>query len=280
MQAQAQDQKSFEVHYSILQENGTLARKIHVLRGKDPEDVKDTLSKALEAEKTDMRKVNVYKVNEIKPGELNGKEIKNIIRDDSVPKEKKDTPKKQPSAGPPAEQPAERPENPANRKTSFICDVKQSVITDKDGVRTLKLVLEVSGSQVNGVQIGMLRYRPQESLEITCEPLQADLLLDDRFQKPEKQLTLDDTARTRKHEEIKTAAQKADTQKADAGKADAGKIILPKTALSQGVDSKETKYFFDRLTRQMFAVSKTGEVSKVDGPPEPLRQSEGGYRGQ
>lgn len=301
---QAQEQKSFDIHFSMLQENGTLARKVQVVPGKNKEDAVDTMKKSLEVEKVDMRKINIYKV-ELSASKLAGEKSETVLESKSQPPVKKNTfgfgseksepgSSKQPETKkaeaekfvPRKPELAETPNSFANRVMSFICDVKQNVITNKDGVRTLKLVLEISGTQVNGVQGGMLKYRPQESLKITCEPIQVDML-DDKTKKPERQMTLDDATRTRKQEEKKEQEAKQAKDKKPDGKAkpedkpaQPETVTLPGTALSQGVDSKGNQYFFERTTRQMYAVTKTGVVSKVDGPPEPLTQRSGGYKGQ
>lgn len=297
---QVQEQKSFDIHFSMLQENGTLARKVQVVPGKNKEDAVDTMKKSLEVEKVDMRKINIYKV-ELSAPKLAGDKNETVLESESQPPVKKNTldfgserPKpgssKQPDEAKKdkSEKPelAETPSSFASRIMSFVCDVKQNVITNKDGVRTLKLVLEISGTQVNGVQGGMLKYRPQESLKITCEPIQADML-DDKIKKPERQMTLDDATRTRKQEDEKdfrakqTKEKKTDEKEKPEGKpAQPEPVTLPGTALSQGVDSKGNQYFFERTTRQMYAVTKTGIVSKVDGPPEPLQQVKSGYKGQ
>lgn len=289
---QVQTQKSFDIHYSMLQENGTLMRKVQVVPGKDKDDAIDTMKKSLEVENVDMRKINIYKV-ELSATKLAGDKNETVLESESQPPVKKNTfgfgsekpepgSTKQPETKkteakknePKKPETAETPNDFANRVMSFVCDVKQSVITNKDGVRTLKLVLEVSGTQVNGVQGGMLKYRPQESLKITCEPIQVDVL-DDKNKKPEKQVTLDDATRTKKKEEKQEHEAKQAKEKKEKRE-----TILPQAAISQGTDKQGNHYYFDRETRQMYAVTKDGVASKVDGPPEPLTRHDGLAKGQ
>jgi len=285
--AAAQAQKFFEVHYSILKENGTLERKVQVVPGKDQEDAIDTMKHDWSIEKIDLRKVNIYKIEEKTEPVAGAKAEKPKTESEKQPDEKKaEAPTVESQLPPGTVYPNGTDWNGSNlkpnsfngRKMSFVCDAKQSVITNKDGVRTLKLVLEVSGTQVAGVQGGMLKYRPQESLKITCEPIQVDAL-DDKLKKPERQMTLDDATRTKKLEENKQHEAKQSKEKKPNGKAKPEdkpaapvKVVVPGSALSQGIDSKGNEYFFDRGARQMYAATPDGIVSKVDGPPEPLKQ--------
>lgn len=285
-----QAQKSFNIHYSILQENGTLARKVQVVPGKDKGDATDTLKKSLEVEKVDMRKIYIYKV-ELSASKLADEKAKPASKPEPESPKLPKTLKEIHETFPPPDgtewtERAKTPNGFANRVMSFVCDVKQNVITNKDEVRTLKLVLEISGTQVNGVQGGMLKYRPQESLKITCEPIQIDAL-DDKTKKPEKQMNLDDSTRTKKQEEKKGYAEReAEKKKTNSNAkpedkpAQSEKMKLPRPVISQGTDSKGNHYYFDRAERQMYKATKVGAISKVDGPPSPLTQHDEGYKGQ